>query len=189
MIKLLSDVPLVGIYPAKDALCCFVAATAPAGQLDPAAGRIRRLRARFKDLGGIVPRVLAELPSPKDIWHDDFYDLKLQQWRRGRAVLIGDAAAAILPTAGVGASVAMESAAVLADELSRTDAQLLEHNLERFIDRRRARVDRVQRQSRILARYALVDHPLAARARDIIVCLYSQRRMERAFADLVSATI
>jgi 2-polyprenyl-6-methoxyphenol hydroxylase-like FAD-dependent oxidoreductase len=91
-----------------------------------------------------VPRVLAALPGPKAIWHDDIYDLKLQQWRRGRVVLIGDAGAAILPTAGVGASMAMESAAVLADELSRADSRFLEYSLERFIARCRARADRVQ---------------------------------------------
>lgn len=178
-----------GAYPAKGALCCFVAATAPADQEDPAAQRIGRIRATFKNLGGIVPRVLADLPGSQDIWHDDFHDLKLPRWRRGRVVLIGDASAAILPTAGVGASMAMESAAVLADELCRTDSRLMEHCLERFIARRRVRIDRVQQQSRTLARYMLVNHRLAARARDIIVRFYSQRQMEQSFANLVSATI
>lgn len=178
-----------GVYPAKDALCCFVVAAARANQPDPVAQRIDRIRATFKPLGGVVPRVLADLPDPQDIWHDDFYDLKLPQWRRGRIVLIGDAGAAILPTAGIGASMAMESAAALADELSRADSLFLEHSLERFIARRRARVDRVQKESRTLARYALVDHPLAAKARDLIVRSYSQRRMERRMADMVSATL
>lgn len=136
-----------------------------------------------------MPHVLADLPNPEDIWHDDFYDLKLPQWRRGRIVLIGDASAAILPTAGVGASMAMESAAVLADELSRADSQVLERSLERFIARRRARVDRVQDASRTLARYAIVGHPVAATLRDLIVRAYSQRRMEQWFTGLVAATL
>src|SRR5690606_2829035 len=49
-------------------------------------------------------------------------DCRSRVWSRGRVVLLGDAAAAFLPTAGVGASAAMDSAAALADELSRADA-------------------------------------------------------------------
>ena len=38
------------------------------------------------------------------------------------------------------------------------------------------------------ARYALVDHPVVAKARDLIVHAYSQRRMERWFTGLIAAT-
>ena len=45
-----------GIYPAKDAFCCFVVAAAPAEQADPVARRIDRIRAAFANLGGVVPQ-------------------------------------------------------------------------------------------------------------------------------------
>ena len=46
-------------------------------------------------------------------------DFRAKVWSRGRTVLLGDAAAAFLPTADVGASAAMDAAAPLSDELSR----------------------------------------------------------------------
>jgi 2-polyprenyl-6-methoxyphenol hydroxylase-like FAD-dependent oxidoreductase len=58
---------------------------------------------------------------------DMFYwrldDCRAPSWRAGRVALLGDSACGFLPTAGIGASMAMESAAVLADELDRTDAK------------------------------------------------------------------
>jgi 2-polyprenyl-6-methoxyphenol hydroxylase-like FAD-dependent oxidoreductase len=88
--------------------------------------------------------------------HDDFYDLWMPHWVKGRAVLIGDAGAAILPTAGIGASMAMESAAALADELSRADADSLDLALRLFVKRRRKRVGAVQTASRRLARLSFL---------------------------------
>ena len=41
----------------------------------------------------------------------------------GRVVLLGDAAAGFLPTAGIGAGMALESALALTKELTRTDAK------------------------------------------------------------------
>jgi 2-polyprenyl-6-methoxyphenol hydroxylase-like FAD-dependent oxidoreductase len=49
-------------------------------------------------------------------------DIRAREWYKGCVVLCGDASAAFLPTAGVGASNALRSAAALADELSRADA-------------------------------------------------------------------
>ena len=50
--------------------------------------------------------------------------MKCPAWSRadkcsGRVVLIGDAAHGFLPSAGLGASMALESAVVLAEELAR----------------------------------------------------------------------
>lgn len=70
---------------------------------------------------------------------------------RGRTTLVGDAAAAFLPTASVGASMALESAAVLADELSRTDPAYVPNALALYERRRRTRVEAAQTQSRHLS--------------------------------------
>jgi 2-polyprenyl-6-methoxyphenol hydroxylase-like FAD-dependent oxidoreductase len=178
-----------GVYPAREVLCCFIAMTAPANLPDPADDRVARIRLHFRRLGGLVPRILGDLSRPEDIWHDDFYDLRLPRWYSGRVVLIGDASAAFLPTAGVGASMAMESAAVLADELTRTDSRLLNQALRHFVARRRARVDHIQRISRTLAGYMLVDSPFLAVVRNALLRVYPERQIRKSWGDLVTGVI
>jgi salicylate hydroxylase len=47
-----------------------------------------------------------------------FTDTRVGRWATGRVVLVGDAAAEFLPTTGIGATMAMDSAAILAAHLS-----------------------------------------------------------------------
>ncbi|WP_264782357.1 FAD-dependent monooxygenase [Haladaptatus sp. T7] len=179
----------VGLYPTEDKLACFLAATAPEGTPDPVDERLDRVRETFDDMGGLVPDILDEMDDPAGMWHDDFYDLHMDEWTKGRVVLIGDAGHAILPTGGVGASMAMESAAVLADELTRTDSKYLEQGLEHYVSRRRDRVDMVQKKSRRLGSFVMVQNHLLAELRDKSVKFYSQERMEEYFRDFLSSEI
>jgi len=55
---------------------------------------------------------------------------------------LDDAAAGFLPTAGIGASMAMESAAALDDELARTDSRFVPQALQLYEKRRKHRVGR-----------------------------------------------
>jgi len=66
----------------------------------------------------------------------------------------------------MGVSMAMESAAVLAEELCRTDSKFLAAGLQQYVSRRRARVDRIQARSRRLARVMFAGNGLVARIRD-----------------------
>lgn len=60
-----------------------------------------------------VGHIIRETPAPLDRWV--IHDLPpLPAWRRGRVVLVGDAAHAASPSAGHGASMALEDALVLA---------------------------------------------------------------------------
>lgn len=186
------DGRFAGLYPTEEGLACFLAVSAPEGTSDPADQRLERIHERFRGMGGLVPEVLSEmddLEDPAEMWHDDFYDLHMDQWTEGRVVLIGDAGHAVLPTAGVGASMAMESAAVLADELTRTDSNYLEQGISHYVTRRRERVDAVQDKSRQLATFALVDNSLMASLRDEAIKLYSQERMEDYYRDFLSTEI
>jgi 2-polyprenyl-6-methoxyphenol hydroxylase-like FAD-dependent oxidoreductase len=67
-------------------------------------------------------------------------------WHTGRVCLIGDAAHAISPSAGQGASLALEDAIVLAKCLR--DAPKLEQAFSSFQSQRKARVDLIVRQAR-----------------------------------------
>lgn len=179
----------VGLYPAPGALCGFVAAPASEGTPDPVERRLDRLRATFAGFGGVVPAALASLDDPARIWHDDFLDLRMPTWHRGRVVLLGDSAHAMLPTAGIGASMAMESAAVLADELTRTDSRYVGRALERFHARRKPRVDKVQRESRLLGKTIEITSPAAVAIRDALMRRAPEATLSRAFSRMLQGPI
>jgi 2-polyprenyl-6-methoxyphenol hydroxylase-like FAD-dependent oxidoreductase len=75
--------------------------------------------------------------------------IEVDEWYRGRVVLIGDAAHAGPPHMGEGGCMAMEDALVLADVLCTADR--LETALETYVRRRRPRAGWVQEQSRAAA--------------------------------------
>lgn len=123
--------------------------------------RLTKLFARFDDMAGDA---LSAAPGAAQMFHWRIADSRARSWRRGRVVLLGDAACAFLPTAGIGASLAMESASVLADELSRSDATHVTSALAFYEARRRSRVEAAQDASRKLAkaiypRYAFFSRP------------------------------
>lgn len=179
----------VGMYPARRRFCAVLAFQAPPDQSDPVETRLARARSTFGGFGGIVPWVLGELPAAEEMVRLDFSDVRMEQWTRGRVVLIGDAAHAILPTAGMGASLALESAAVLAEELCRTDSKFLIPTLEKFVDRRRERVDRIQLQSRRLARIMFAGNGLMTRLRDRAVRIIADEPVLDRVEDMLTEQI
>jgi 2-polyprenyl-6-methoxyphenol hydroxylase-like FAD-dependent oxidoreductase len=70
----------------------------------------------------------------------------------GRVALLGDTAAGFLPTAGIGAAMAMESAWVLAGLLAGTAPARVPDALGRYQASQRLRVEAAQANSRQLAR-------------------------------------
>ena len=99
-------------------------------------------------------------------------DRRCRRWSDRRVALCGDSAVAFMPTAGVGASVAMRAAAGLADELSGADAAAVPLAFERYEKRCRAFAERSQAESRHLGRAVLVRHPVMAGLRDQVVRRY-----------------
>lgn len=165
----------LGIWPTKGRLSVFTSIRSPEGIPDPLEGRIDRVRENFKDFNGVVPEILSHLDDPNDIYHSDYYDLQIDQWYKGRVGLVGDSAHAVLPTAGGGVSMAMESAAVMADELCRADSKYISHALEAHMTRRRSRVDKIQNQSRMMGKFAYADSKLVSSLRNLVLKLYSQK--------------
>jgi FAD-dependent urate hydroxylase len=150
--------------------------------------RVEPLDYIHQKLGQILPSELAGLLETLDHEKTPTFirleDLKMPQWYKGRVVLIGDASAGFLPTAGVGASMAMESAAVLNDELLRVDTQHIPHALQMFVKRRQKRVDAIQNESRWLARVMFTQSQLVALGRRLL--LYYYVRPEQLFRQISS---
>jgi len=164
-----------GIWPTKGRLSVFTSIRDNVQEPDPVESRIDRIQENFKNFGGLVPAILEGLNDPNEIFHGYYNDLRMKKWHKGRVVLVGDAAHAILPTAGGGVSMAMESAAVLVDELCRADSKYIEQAFESYITRRRSRVDKIQNQSRMMSKFVFADSRLVSSMRDFLMRFYSNK--------------
>lgn len=114
---------------------------------DPIDGRADRVRQGFIGMGPTVGKALDLLPGDEDIHFGVLEWVDPPTWGAGRVVLIGDAAHSMAPNLGIGGSMAIEDAIVLADELANTDD--LDVAIKRFIARRQPRIAFVQERTRI----------------------------------------
>jgi 2-polyprenyl-6-methoxyphenol hydroxylase-like FAD-dependent oxidoreductase len=95
------------------------------------------------------------------------YDISTQPlWYKGRSVLVGDAIHAISPSAGQGASLAVEDAIVLAKCLR--DIADPEQAFATYERLRRARVERMVKYARSVGQTKTVTNPIQVRFRDLL---------------------
>ena len=125
-----------------------------------------RLRGALGEAVERSPEIAAALEEAHDLWPWPLADVRSKELRRGRVVLCGDAGTAFLPTAGIGASSALRSAAALADELSRADARLVPLAIDHYVDRTGKVIRGNQTDSRHLAKAMFVENGLATWGRD-----------------------
>ena len=78
----------------------------------------RYLHERFGDAGWEAPRVLAGMETAEDFYFDVLRQVRMQRWHTDRVVLTGDAAWCVTPMGGIGATLAVTGAYVLAGELA-----------------------------------------------------------------------
>jgi 2-polyprenyl-6-methoxyphenol hydroxylase-like FAD-dependent oxidoreductase len=74
------------------------------------------LRQRFANAGWLVPQLLEAAEQADDFYLDSLVQIQLQSWSSGRVALIGDAAWCPTPLTGLGTSLAIVGAYVLANE-------------------------------------------------------------------------
>ena len=109
------------------------------------------LRTLFAELADSrVRRAFGELESTDGVVCTDIEEVHQPAWTRERVALLGDAAHALTPNMGQGAGMAMEDAAVLAEELTRAarDETDVPRALQSYVARRRQRVGAIVRLSR-----------------------------------------
>lgn len=96
--------------------------SAPCGYENlPAAAQKNVLRLRFADVGWEAPRVLAELDASPDFYFESIGQVFMDRWSAGRVAVLGDAGYCASPISGMGTSLALVGAYVLAGELARHD--------------------------------------------------------------------
>ena len=103
--------------------------------------QVHVLRRTFADAGWEVPRILDALDDAP-LYVDAVGQVRLPTWHRGRVVLLGDAAHCPSPITGMGTSLALVGAYVLAGELA--GAADHEQALAAYETRMRPYVERAQ---------------------------------------------
>ena len=78
----------------------------------------RILADRMAGAGWKVAELLAAMPAAPDFYFDSIDQVRVDKWARGRVVLIGDAGYCGSPLAGLGTSMSLVGAYVLAGELA-----------------------------------------------------------------------
>jgi 2-polyprenyl-6-methoxyphenol hydroxylase-like FAD-dependent oxidoreductase len=149
MMVLMGEGCFFGLAPMGEGHTYGFGAVGGARFKDPIVGRLERFRRRFAEFGAPVPAYLAALRSDEQLHFGAIEWVEVDEWHRGRVVLLGDAAHAGPPHMGEGGCMAMEDALVLADVLRK--AKSVESALGAYVRRRRPRAGWVQEQSRAAA--------------------------------------
>ncbi len=97
------------------------------------------LKETFADAGWETPRVLEGLEKADDLTFEVLRQVQMDRWSRGRVALTGDAAWCATPVSGIGTTLAVVGAYVLAGELSKTDDhtqafESYEHIMRPFVE-------------------------------------------------------
>ena len=145
MMVLMGEGCFFGLAPMGEGHTYGFGAVGGARFKDPIVGRLERFRRRFAEFGAPVPAYLAALQSDEQLHFGAIEWVEVDEWHRGRVVLLGDAAHAGPPHMGEGGCMAMEDALVLADVLP--TAESVGSALDAYVRRRRPRAGWVQEQS------------------------------------------
>ncbi|MGI5131940.1 FAD-dependent monooxygenase [Pseudonocardia sp. CA-107938] len=113
---------MVGIRPVDGnrsaaAFLGFPSDGLPPGPYEPEEA-LRIVRERSAGMGWEVPRLVAAIDDTSDLFLEEFSQVVLDTWARGRVVLLGDAAFCPSPLSGQGTALALVGAYVLAGALA-----------------------------------------------------------------------
>jgi 2-polyprenyl-6-methoxyphenol hydroxylase-like FAD-dependent oxidoreductase len=144
------------------------------------------LAARFTGAGWQSDALIAAARQADDFYFDSFAQVHMDTWSSGRVTLVGDAGYCASPASGMGTSLALVGAYVLAGELGPADdaginAKGLAAAQDRYQAVMRPYVDRCQRLAYSLERYA--PNSAADIAITAMAMKYMQRWPFRSFAE------
>jgi 2-polyprenyl-6-methoxyphenol hydroxylase-like FAD-dependent oxidoreductase len=115
------------------------------------------LASRFAGAGWHCDALVAAAREADDFYFDSFVQIQLDTWSSGRVTLVGDAGYCASPLSGMGTSLALVGAYVLAGELGPGDVfgkEPLAGALDRYQAVMRPYVDRCQMLGNTMERYA-----------------------------------
>ncbi len=167
----------------------YLSITTPArGQRDPAVEDAmdkgtedakRVLHKYFEDAGWEAKRVLEGMDNAKDFYMSRAAQVKLSKWTNGRALVLGDAAFA---TFGVGTSLAIESAYMLAGELSKIQSSSdVPQALEKYEEVFRPLYAKMEELPPGFPQFAFPQTAWGLRLRDSVLWFVSKTKMYKIF--------
>ncbi|MFD0559391.1 2-polyprenyl-6-methoxyphenol hydroxylase-like FAD-dependent oxidoreductase [Stackebrandtia endophytica] len=157
----------LGTYPVKDRLGVILCGPRDRTRIGPDEFS-HRTRAGLTHISTRTDTALREVATNPEKYYWPLYDRRCARWSLGRVVALGDAAAGFLPTAGIGAAMAIESATVLAGHLDETGPEQITRQLSAYERAQRPRVQAAQDNSRSLARLMFNTSRAIAITRDIV---------------------
>ncbi|MGV3764354.1 MAG: FAD-dependent oxidoreductase [Parapedobacter sp.] len=157
-----------GVYPVKDKLGVFLG-----GDLkDTKDGNkpfVAAIRTKLKTIDPRMERCLGAVENAQNPFFWPLADCRCPQWAFGKTILLGDSAAGFLPTAGIGAGMAMESAWVLTRMLRHAHIDNLGILLSAYEQSQKPRVESAQGSSRGLANMMFRQSKFLALLRDLLM--------------------
>lgn len=178
---------LIGSYPVRGALG-VIAGGPNEDVVGDRRGFVADLRRRLDHVDDRLDRVLTAIAEDDHAYCWPMTDCRSDRWITGRVVLLGDAAAGFLPTAGVGAGMAMESAGVLAQLVLDAEPEHLAAALRAYERTQRPRVEVAQNTSRRLAKLTFSRSRLLAVVRELLAARLSISAALRPITKLVATS-
>lgn len=156
----------VGIYPVKDRAGVIIGGHESDTRNNPESF-VARIRRQLRTSDDWTDRALTKIAKSDDLYFWRFADCRSATWTVDRVALLGDAAAGFLPTAGIGAAMAMESATVLAHQFAAAGRGEVPEVLREYERLQRPRVESAQDNSRALAKLMFRRSRALAAVRDV----------------------
>lgn len=169
----------MGLYPVKQRVGAFLGGPVETIKKQGIQDFVKEIKEEILPEYHLLHQALKKLLETKNPYFWEFHDCRTNDWKKGNVILLGDAACGFLPTAGVGASMAMDSAAALVDELARTDREHLEYGLQLYVKRQKERVEKAQDDSRNLGKLMFVKSNMIAKIRDYAIRFYSIKQLAK----------
>ena len=144
------------------------------------------LHALLSDFEPLVGHLIDAVADPAHIFHDDLAYVDMKNWYQESVVLLGDAKHAISPITGMGASMALEDAFVLGEEL-KSNMGDIPKALKNYEKRRDRRIKNFRKMSDFIESFMMVKSPFISALRDILLKVvpmsYFTRKIEKVLAE------
>ena len=110
---------MAAIYPFKNAVNAFVVFRSPKVNFDYRNDEQHKqiLKDNFKNSSWRIPEIIDAMLHSDNLYFDEVCQIHMPSWSKGRVALVGDAAHAASFHTGMGTSLAMQGATILAQEL------------------------------------------------------------------------
>lgn len=114
---------MAGIYPFKNAVMAMVVFRSPKLNYDYKNHTQHKqiLKDNFQNSGWKIPEIINAMLDSDNLYFDEVCQIHMSDWTKGHVALVGDAAHAASFHTGMGTSLAMQGATILAKELHSND--------------------------------------------------------------------